>query len=56
LQSKLKDVTTKWFVKFFNGDVDVDAGWDQFKAEYIAAGAAEYLAAYTKLSPRPAAC
>lgn len=48
VQKKLSDVTTKWFTKFFNGDVDVDTGWDQFKKEYTDAGAADYLAAYTK--------
>lgn len=48
LWPKLAEVRTKWFTKFFFSEVDVDEGWDQFVAEYQAAGADDFLAGYAR--------
>lgn len=46
--TKLNEVKTKWFTRFFFSEVDMDQGWEEFVAEYKAAGADDYLAGYTK--------
>ncbi len=47
IQKALQDVSTKWFVQFLLGNEDVQTEWDNYVAEYEAAGAGQFLAAWS---------
>lgn len=45
--AKLSEISQRYFVKFFVGELDVDSNWDKFVTEYKAAGADQYVAEYS---------
>ncbi|MFD0715841.1 extracellular solute-binding protein [Paenibacillus sp. GCM10027626] len=50
IETKLKDIRDKYFVKFFVGELDVNGNWDKFVQEYTNAGLDKYIADYTKVT------
>lgn len=43
LKTQINDYVTEMTAAFLNGDIDIDAGWDDYVAEFDALGMAEYL-------------
>ena len=43
-----KEIKTRYFTKFLFGELDLEAGWDEFVNEYNAAALDKYISAYGK--------
>ena len=41
IRTKLADITNQYLTQFLGGQLDIEAGWADYVAEYEAAGAAE---------------
>ncbi|MBP1990833.1 extracellular solute-binding protein [Paenibacillus eucommiae] len=48
IDAKLKEIKSKYFNKFFVGELDVDKNWDAFVKEYQDAGLSAYITEYTR--------
>lgn len=48
IDAKLKDIKSKYFIKFFVGELDVDKNWDVFVQEYQDAGLATFITEHAR--------
>ena len=48
IEKRLTDIRNKWWSKFLSDEADVDATWDEYVAEYKAAGVDKLVAAWSR--------